>query len=217
MKKILACVWTVFLGVCCFASCNFSSEHEHAYGEWQYDEYKHWREYTCGCEIEVEMDTHINDDGDALCDFCGYNVGVKADYVVYCQYYYTNEYGSHTHTQISLENIDVSILVDISNSLSYIEGDPGSSPTKIKYCIRHYDTDTDPFFVIGDEQYLDLSANFTNKHADVTYAIDYVNSQIIRVYTTPQGELEGYAKISAEQLDTIKDAFQSVADILESQ
>jgi len=190
-------------------------EHEHSYGEWQYDEYKHWREYTCGCELEAEMNTHANNDGDALCDICGYNVGVKKDYVVYCQYYYTNEYGSHTHTQISLDDVDVSILVEISNSSTYIKGDPGSSPTKIKYCIRHYDTDTDPFFVKGDEQYLDLGANFTSTRADVTYSIDYVNSQIVRQYTTPDGEVEEYARLSTEQLNAIKEAFQPVADILE--
>jgi len=189
--------------------------HEHSYAEWQYDEYKHWREYICECDLEAEMNTHTNDDGDALCDVCGYDVGIKSDYILYCQYYYTNEYGSHTHTQISLDGIDVSVLVDISNALSYIDGDPGSSPTKIKYCIRHYDTDIDPFFVTGDEQYLDLSENFTNERADVTYSIDYVNSQIIRAYTTPQGMVEGYAKLSIEQLTAIKEAFRRVADALE--
>lgn len=218
MKKALAYVLVAILTVSCLASCDLSEkEHKHTYGAWQYDEYKHWREYACGCEHEAEMDTHTNNDGDALCDICGYHVGVKEDYVVYCQYYYTNEYGSHTHTQISLEDLDVSILVEISNSLSYTEGDPGSSPTKIMYCVRHYDTATDPFFVTGDEQYLDLSANFTNERADVTYSVDYVNSQITRTYTTPEGEVEGYAKLSAEQLNAIKTAFQSVANVLEPQ
>ena len=191
--------------------------HEHTYGEWQYDEFKHWREYTCDCEFESEMDTHTNDDGNALCDVCGYNVGVKADYVIYCQYYYTNEYGSNTHMQIALDGLDVSVLVEISDSLTYVKGDPGSSPTKIQYCIRHYDTDTDSFFVTGDEQYLDLSENFTNERADVIYSIDYVNSQIVRKYTTLEGEVEEYAALSAEQLSAIKAAFQPVADRLDSQ
>ena len=213
MKKILAIIICTIMCATILAAC--SKNCEHTWGRWLHDEYKHWRDYTCGCGSEGEIDTHTNDDGDALCDICGYDVGVKSDYILYCQYYYTNEYGSHTHTQISLDGIDLSILVEISNSLTYIEGEPGSSPTKIIYCIRHYNTDTDSFFVTGDEQYLDLTNHFTNKRADVTYSIDYVNSQITRVFTTPEGEVKGYAKLTDEQLNAIKDAFQSVADILE--
>ena len=216
MKRSLSILILIIVCFSFLVSCN-SPQHEHTYGDWECDEYKHWREYTCGCDLEAEMSTHTNDDGDALCDVCGYSVGVKEDYVVYCQYYYTNEYGSHTHTQISLEDLDVSILVEIANSLTYTKGDPGSSPTKIEYCIRHYDTNADAFFVTGEELYLDLTGNYTNERADVTYLVDYVNSQLLRVYTTPDGEIEEYAALSAEQLDAIKDAFQPVADILDSQ
>lgn len=235
MKKIFAILICIIMGVTLFTGCNkcenhvddnkdgicdvcsyVMAGHEHVYSDWQCDEFKHWREYICGCDHEGEMETHTNNDGDALCDVCGYNIGIKEDYVVYCQYYYTNEYGSHTHTQISLDDLDVSILVEISNSLIYTKGDSGSSPTKIEYCIRHYDTDIDSFFITGDEQYLDLSANFTNARADVIYSIDYVNSQIVRKYTTPEGEVEEYAELSTEQLNAIKDTFKPVADILDA-
>lgn len=215
MKKILSLSFTLVLGLSLLTSCNHA-QHEHTYGEWQYDQYKHWRDYTCGCDLESEMNTHTNDDGNSLCDVCGYNVGVKSDHVLYCQYYYINEYGSNTHTQISLESIDTSILIEIANSLTYTENKPESFSTKIMYCVRHYDTETDPFFIMGNEQYLDLSAKFTNERADVTYSIDYVNSQIKRVYTTTEKEVTSYAELSPEQLNAIKDAFKPVSDALDS-
>ena len=216
MKKLLVFCLMGALCLCVLAACD-NVGHEHTYGLWQHDEFKHWREYSCGCDLEEEIDTHTNNDGDALCDVCGYNVGFKKDKILYCSYYYTNEYGSNTVTQISLEDIDLSFLVELSNSLTYVAGDPGSSPAKIDYCIRHYDTDNDFFFVTGDEQYLDLTGNFTSERADVSYTVDYVNSQIVRVYSTPDGEVEEYAKLGAGQLDSIKAAFRPVADQLDSQ
>ncbi len=211
MKKILAILICIIACITLLASCD--KPHTHRYTEWEYDEYKHWRDYACGCELEGELDIHTNDDGDEFCDVCGYEVGIKTDYVLYCIYYYVNQYGSHTQAQIY--DIDLSILVEIANSKSFISGDPGSSPTKIQYSVRHYDTETDTFFITGNEQYLDITENYTNKHADVTYCIDYVNSRIVRTYTTPTGEVEGYADLEAEELDAIKEAFKPIADYLE--
>lgn len=219
MKKILFIALMLILVLSCLAACDITDGifggHQHTYGEWEYDEFKHWREYSCGCDLEVELGTHTNEDGDEFCDVCGYEVGFKSDYVLYCQYYYTNEYGSNTHTQISLDYLDLDVLLDLSTSITYTDVKPDSSTTKIIYCIRHYDTESDPFFIIGNEQYLDLSENFTDKYADVTYYVDYVNSQIERSYTTPRGKVTEYANISDEQLNAVKEAFQAATDFLE--
>lgn len=237
MKKLLAILLAVNIVLFSFIACDGTSTdsgnssgssgggggggggsfkpHTHTYGEWECDEFKHWREYTCGCDLEAELGSHVNDDGDELCDVCGYDVGLKEDYLLYCLYFYVNEYGSHTQTQISLDEIDLSVLIEILDSLSYFYDYEGSSPTKIQYCVRHYDTETDEYFVTGKEQYLDLSGNLTNKHADVTYSIDYVNSLVTRRYTTANGKAESYATLTLEQLNAVKEAFKPVADILE--
>ncbi|MBO7303951.1 MAG: hypothetical protein J6V09_01855 [Clostridia bacterium] len=211
MKKLFALLICIITCITLLASCD--KPHTHRYIEWEYDEYKHWRGYACGCDLEGELDIHINDDGDEFCDVCGYEVGIKTDYVLFCLYYYVNQYGSHTQTQIY--DIDLSVLVEIANSKTFISGDPGSSPTKIQYSIRHYNTETDSFFITGNEQYLDITEKYTNKHADATYYIDYVNSRITRMYTTLSGEVEEYASLEPEELYAIKEAFKPIADYLE--
>lgn len=219
MKKITVITFIFILALSCLTSCDITNDilggHNHTYREWDYDEFKHWREYTCGCNFEVELGTHTNEDGDEFCDICGCKVGFKSDYALCCQYYYTNEYGSNTHTQVSLDCLDFDVIVNLSTSLQYTDEKPASSRTKIEYCIRHYDTKTDPFLITGNEQYLNLSGNFTNEYADVTYFIDYVDLQIERCYTTPRGKMTEYAKLSSTQLDAVKETFREVANILE--
>ena len=51
-----------------------TSNHEHVFGEWQYDEVYHWKpfsECTCGVyDPEIERESHKDKDGDNLCDTC---------------------------------------------------------------------------------------------------------------------------------------------------
>ena len=51
-----------------------SYEHEHSFGEWEYDEIYHWCSWSCGwdaCDIDTILE-HFDDDGDKICDACGY-------------------------------------------------------------------------------------------------------------------------------------------------
>lgn len=223
MKKILLLSVAFILALSFLSACsnpdetfgNESKPHEHSYGEWECDEFRHWREYTCGCDLEGEIGVHTNYDGDEFCDVCGYNVGFNRDDVLFCQYNYINEYGSSTHAQIALDYLNLDDLVSLSVLNLYTNGDLVSFETKIWYCIRHYDIEKKSFFITGDEQYLSLSGKFTSEYADVTYYIDYVNSQIIRKYTTINEEICEYAQLSLEQLNSVKEIFRVVADRLD--
>ena len=60
MKRIaLVCIT---LSLLMLYSCSTPDEdiHEHTY-QWQYDEFTHWREYSCGCEVEAKAEEHIFD------------------------------------------------------------------------------------------------------------------------------------------------------------
>ena len=213
MKKHLFISFIVVLLLVFMSSC--SGDCKHSVSDYYSDKYKHWREYTCGCDIEVEMGIHKNDDGDTLCDICGYEVGLKEDKLVYCWYDYKDEYNSQKSISISLDEVDITILVDICNNLKFTKEKPEHFKTKLRYCIRHYDTQNDAFFVNGDEKYLTLTEEFTNEYADVLYTLDFTYSQVKQVYTTPTGEVTKYAKLSPEQLESIKAALKIVSDYFE--
>lgn len=70
MKRIaLVCIT---LSLLMLYSCSTPDEdiHEHTY-QWQYDEFTHWREYSCGCEVEAKAEEHIFD-ANAKCTDCGF-------------------------------------------------------------------------------------------------------------------------------------------------
>ena len=49
-------------------------DHEHILGEWQYDESYHWRSCECTwdmCDVDISGE-HYDDDGNSVCDACGY-------------------------------------------------------------------------------------------------------------------------------------------------
>lgn len=73
MKKILATVLCI-LTLLMLYSCSTPDEdaHEHTF-EWKYDEFTHWCEYSCGCEVEAEAEEHIFD-ADAKCTSCGFEL-----------------------------------------------------------------------------------------------------------------------------------------------
>jgi len=46
--------------------------HVHTWGDWQYDELEHWREYDCGHNALANKAKHVDADEDGFCDECGY-------------------------------------------------------------------------------------------------------------------------------------------------
>ena len=212
MKKWLLCFLLVLFTVL-FSSCNYDCKH--SVSEYITNEYYHWREYTCGCEIDFKMELHQNDDGDTLCDVCGFEVGLKVDKLMYCWYDYKDQYNSQKSASISLDVVDLSALVDVCNELTFTSEIPKYFKTKLRYCIRHYDTENDSFFVNGDEEYLSLTQEYTNKYADVFYTLDFAYMQVKQEYSTPTSQITKYAKLSLEQFTTIKNAFEVISEYFE--
>ena len=75
MKKLLFLLLTVAI-VICLASCDWfeikpDDNHEHT---WEYVQYEtgHFKQYTCGCPSPDIMGEHCDNDGDYVCDECGY-------------------------------------------------------------------------------------------------------------------------------------------------
>lgn len=213
MKKNLIASFILIIFVIFISSC--SNDCKHTVSEYISNEYWHWREYTCGCDIEFEMEKHQNDDGDIFCDLCGYEVGLKVDKLIYCWYDYKDEYNSQKSASINFYAVNLNILVDICNELTFTTDEPKYFKTKLRYCIKHYDTETDMFFVDGSEEYLTLTQEYSKEYADVLYTLDFTYSQVKQTYTTPSGEVVKYAKLSFEQLESIKTAFKVVVDYFE--
>lgn len=79
MKRINLCLAIVLVLILFLASCDIFpydsiTEPEcvmHVWSDYKYNEYVHWREYTCGCPWPEIVEEHINYDDDMLCDVCG--------------------------------------------------------------------------------------------------------------------------------------------------
>ncbi len=54
--------------------CGYNGGHEHAYADtWSTTPDEHWRDVTCGHSVPAsDKGVHKDDDGDAVCDICGY-------------------------------------------------------------------------------------------------------------------------------------------------
>lgn len=55
-----------------------AEEGEHVWGEYQYNEQVHWREYVCGHEWPEMAEEHVDIENDRVCDICGYDWNPKA-------------------------------------------------------------------------------------------------------------------------------------------
>ena len=70
MKKIYF-IFAVLFGIA-LTACNM--QHEHTWGEYQYNESEHWRTYTCGHTAPNNNSNHIDDNVDGNCDVCNYKM-----------------------------------------------------------------------------------------------------------------------------------------------
>ncbi len=74
MKKLLTCILAAVLMLACLTACDLFAQKEHTY-KYIVFEQGHYKKYTCGCcqspQVEEE---HCDNDGDHLCDVCGYEI-----------------------------------------------------------------------------------------------------------------------------------------------
>lgn len=69
---VLACVLSIATIVACIE--NGKQEHEHDYSAWNHDEQSHWRICPEDKDIkEGSVAKHIDEDGNGVCDVCGYD------------------------------------------------------------------------------------------------------------------------------------------------
>lgn len=88
MKKIISIISVFLVLMMLLPSCDIfvpdetTKEQEctvHQWSEYKHNGYVHWREYTCGCPWPEIVEEHFNNDGDLLCDICGFEM-VEAKY-----------------------------------------------------------------------------------------------------------------------------------------
>ncbi len=75
MKKVFTLLVCLLLLVTVFAGCDSKEPpHEHTYDStWLYDETRHWHAATCEhAELESDSGEHVDNDGNDICDVCGY-------------------------------------------------------------------------------------------------------------------------------------------------
>lgn len=80
LTLVLVSVLVVMLCVGIMFACepqNQDPDHTHSYSEdWKSDKDNHWKECSCGDKSEVAA--HASNDGDEICDICGYNMHVHS-------------------------------------------------------------------------------------------------------------------------------------------
>lgn len=76
MKKVFALLLLLTLVPGVFAACDKNEEppHEHSFDSvWLYDDAQHWHAATCEhAELESDRGDHVDNDGNDICDVCGY-------------------------------------------------------------------------------------------------------------------------------------------------
>lgn len=75
--KVLACALSLLCALAVFPSCD-ASECPHPWGEYEYNETDHWRNYTCGHDTPNNSAPHEDGDGNGACDECGYGMKLPA-------------------------------------------------------------------------------------------------------------------------------------------
>ena len=91
MKKVYSIIELILTLIVLLTSCSIpqwfdpqpsqTTKHEHVFGEYQYNEHVHWREYTCGCPSPEIVEEHIDSNEDGVCEICDYD-GLNHDFPV---------------------------------------------------------------------------------------------------------------------------------------
>ena len=91
--------------------------HEHT-GEWTpKNQHLHYYRYTCGCELPDREEEHINEDVDAFCDLCGYELGGLT-----AEVFFLKDYAEW------LSELDSESVREIKTEFQYV----GIAPTELK-------------------------------------------------------------------------------------
>lgn len=80
MNKLLSILLCVVFLALSLASCTQNCEH--TYDDYKQDASGHWREYTCTHEAPDNKESHIDADGNFVCDVCKYAMAEVAQIVV---------------------------------------------------------------------------------------------------------------------------------------
>lgn len=74
---IMVLVFTLSLVMMVACDINTPDTHNHSYSEdWKSDKDNHWKE--CSCGDKSELGAHASNDGDEICDTCGYNMHIHS-------------------------------------------------------------------------------------------------------------------------------------------
>lgn len=83
MKKSIILLFVIVLAVVCLASCEFNLKHEHIQDEeWSFDVQMHYKNVHCTwnvCKTNVVSYEHVDEDGNLLCDVCGFEMSVASN------------------------------------------------------------------------------------------------------------------------------------------
>ena len=88
MKKLLLFLLALTL-VISLASCDMFilTDCKHTVGEYRSNNDQHWRNYTCGCDIDAVYEDHYDENSDGKCDACGYGMYNGFDHICSTEYY----------------------------------------------------------------------------------------------------------------------------------
>ena len=89
MKKLFSFLLVVTLLIL-LVSCDIISvfkDCKHTVGDYHTNNSQHWRNYTCGCDIDAVYEDHYDENSDGKCDACGYGMYNGLDHVCSTEYY----------------------------------------------------------------------------------------------------------------------------------
>lgn len=138
----------------------------------------------------------------------------KADKMIYLWYHYIDQYGSSTYDGIALDAVDCSILIRVAKEATFTTEEKKDTPTKLRFCIRHFNNGENDFFADPNTEYVDLAGKTTNDHADVKYTVSYGSESIVMEYETPEGTVCRYASLSQEIIQELTEYFAEVEEAL---
>ena len=138
----------------------------------------------------------------------------KKDEMIYLWYHYIDQYGSSTYDGIALDTVDCSILIRVAKEANFTTEEKKDTPTKLRFCIRHFNNGENDFFTDPNAAYVDLAGKTTNDHVDVKYTISYGSGSIVMEYETATKTVRRYAPISEATIQGLTEHFATLEDYL---